>query len=151
MTRKMSDRTLGIPCIAALAAGLLLAAGPASADPLKVQAKLAAEAETPPNTSKGAGELTGTFDPASRKLSYDVSYSGLTGAATAAHFHAPAPVGKSAGVEVPVKGALESPIKGEATLTTEEARNLTEGMTYFNIHTAANKAGEIRGQVMVVK
>lgn len=136
---------------AAIAAALMLAASAASADPLKVQAQLAANAESPPNTSKGKGELTGTFDPASRKLSYDVTYEDLTGPATAAHFHAPAPVGKNAGVEVPVKGELKSPIKGEATLTTDEARNLTDGMTYFNIHTAANKGGEIRGQVLVAK
>ena len=136
---------------AALAAGLLLAANAASAEPLKVQAQLAANAEVPPNTSKGKGELTGTFDPASRKLTYDVTYSDLTGPAVAAHLHAPAPVGKNAGIEIPVKGALASPIKGEATLTTEQARNLTEGMTYFNIHTAANKGGEIRGQMLVAK
>ncbi len=143
----MTDTTLR----AILLAGAVLFAGSAAAQPLTVQAQLAADAETPPNASKGTGKLTGTFDPASGKLSYDVTYADLTGPATAAHFHAPAPVGKSSGVEIPIKGSIASPIKGEATLTTDQARNLTEGMTYFNIHTAANKAGEIRGQVMVSK
>lgn len=136
---------------AALLTGAALFAGSAFAQPLSVQAQLAANAETPPNASKGTGKLTGTFDPESRKLSYDVTYSDLTGPATMAHFHAPAPVGKTSGVEIPIKGSVASPIKGEATLTTDQARNLTEGMTYFNIHTDANKAGEIRGQVVVSK
>ena len=126
---------------------LLLAGGVSLAAPMALKADLASSAETPPNDSKATGSLTGTFDPDTKILTWSVIYSGLTGAATAAHFHAPAPVGKAAGVEVPIKGELASPIKGTATLTEEQAKNLTDGMTYFNIHTAANKGGEIRGQV----
>ena len=134
-------------------ASALLAAGASSSEaaPMNVSANLAAAAETPPNASKGTGTLTGTYDPATKVLTYSVSYTDLTGPAVAAHFHAPAPVGKSAGVEVPISGTLASPIKGKVTLTDAQATNLTDGMTYFNIHTAANKAGEIRGQVMVAK
>ena len=116
-----------------------------------IKAELSSGTETPPNDSKGTGTLTGTYDPESRKLTYDVTYDKLTGPATMAHFHAPAPVGKSAGVEVPIKGSVASPIKGEVTLTDAQAKNLTDGETYFNVHTAKNKAGEIRGQVMVGK
>ena len=32
-------------------------------------------------------------------------------------------------------------------LTDAEAKDLMDGMMYFNIHTAANKPGEIRGQM----
>ena len=134
-------------------AGLMLAGGTFSlqAAPMTVKADLTSGAETPPNTSKGMGTLTGTYDPSSKKLTYDITYSDLTGPATAAHFHAPAPVGKPAGIEIPIKGSVTSPIKGEATLTADQAKNLTDGMTYFNVHTAANKMGEIRGQVMLSK
>ena len=48
---------------------------------------------------------------------------------------------------VPAKDLGASPIKGEATLTPEQATDLQAGKWYFNIHTAANKGGEIRGQV----
>ncbi len=123
----------------------------AQAAPMNIKAELTSSAETPPNSSKGSGTLSGSYDPSSKMLTYSVDYSGLTGPATAAHFHAPAPVGKASGVEIPIKGAVTSPIKGEATLTEEQAKNLTDGMTYFNVHTAANKGGEIRGQVMVAK
>ena len=139
--------------IRAACAGLLIfATAPvASAASMKVSATLSAQSETPPNASKGTGMLSGEYDPATKTLTYDVTYSGLTGPATAAHFHAPAPAGKASGVEIPIKGSVASPIKGEATLNDVEAKNLTDGMTYFNLHTAANKAGEIRGQVMVAK
>ena len=43
---------------------------------------------------------------------------------------------------------MVSPLKGEATLTDAQAADLAAGKWYFNIHTAANKGGEIRGQVM---
>ena len=56
--------------------------------------------------------------------------------------------GQAPGVVVPVQGAVTSPIKGEATLTDAQAADLAAGKWYFNVHTAANKGGEIRGQVM---
>ena len=41
----------------------------------------------------------------------------------------------------------QSPFEGEATLTDAQASDLMAGKWYFNVHTAANKGGEIRGQV----
>ena len=135
----------------AATAALLAAPIVAHAATESIKADLTAASETPPNDSKGAGMLTGTYDPETRKLTYEATFDNLTGPATMAHFHAPAPVGKAAGVEVPIKGAVTSPIKGEVMLTEVQAKNLTDGMTYFNVHTAKNKGGEIRGQVMVGK
>ena len=146
----MSIKTLSLLTAGALAVALS-ATSLAQAETMKITAKLDAASETPPTTSKGTGTLTGSYDTSSKKLTWDVTYSDLTGPATAAHFHAPAPVGKSSGVEIPIKGDVTSPIKGEMTLTDSDAKNLTDGMTYFNVHTAANKGGEIRGQVMVEK
>jgi hypothetical protein len=40
-----------------------------------------------------------------------------------------------------------SPFEGEATLNDAQASDLMAGKWYINIHTAANKGGEIRGQV----
>jgi hypothetical protein len=114
-----------------------------------VKASLSGAQEVPANDSKGKGELTGTFDPATKKLTYKVTYSGLTGDATAAHFHGPAAAGKNAGVAVPVSGSVASPIEGTATLTDDQAKALQAGEMYFNVHTKANAGGEIRGQVSV--
>ena len=77
-----------------------------------------------------------------------MTYSGLSGAATAAHFHGPAAAGANAGPIVPISGSLASPITGNATLTDAQATDLAAGKLYFNIHTDANKGGEIRGQMM---
>ena len=66
----------------------------------------------------------------------------------AAHFHGPAAPGANAGVQVPVAGGVNSGLDGSATLTADQAKMLENGQMYFNIHTEANKAGEIRGQVM---
>ena len=93
------------------------------------------------------GEVDATLDTATNKLVYTVPYMGLSGDATAAHFHGPAAVGVNAGVVVPIKGALASPIHGETTLTAEQAADLMAGKWYFNVHTAANPGGEVRGQL----
>ena len=127
----------------------LLALAPAAfAETQSYKADLKPATEVPPNDSKGSGALTATYDTASKKLTYSATYAGLTGDATAAHFHGPADAKTNAGVVVPVSGAMASPMKGEATLTDAQAADLQAGKWYFNIHTAANKGGEIRGQVM---
>lgn len=110
-------------------------------------ATLSAAQEVPPKKSSGTGTLSATLNPSTRTLTYTVTYSGLTGPATAAHFHGPAAAGHNAGVQVPVKGSLASPIKGSAKLTSTQVTQLEGGQWYFNIHTKANPGGEIRGQV----
>jgi CHRD domain-containing protein len=111
-------------------------------------ADLKAASEVPANDSKGSGVLNATYDTATKKLTYTVTYKDLSGPAAAAHFHGPADAKTNAGVVVPVKDITPGTLKGEATLTDAQAADLEGGKWYFNIHTAANKGGEIRGQVM---
>lgn len=131
--------------IAVLALGAVACAGPASAEKLK--ATLDGKSEVPATTSSGTGTADLNYDAASKKLSWTVTYSGLSGPATAAHFHGPAEAGKNAGVAVAIPNATASPVKGEAILTDVQAADLLGGKYYVNIHTAANPGGEIRGQV----
>jgi len=126
-----------------LGAAIVLA-GPAFAE--KFTAKLDAKSEVPPNASAGTGTADVDYDAASKKLSWKLTYSGLTGPATMAHFHGPAEPGKNAGVAVPITPAT-SGSEGSATLTDAQAADLLAGKYYVNIHTEANKGGEIRGQV----
>jgi hypothetical protein len=131
--------------LATLAIGAAVAfAGPAFAD--KMKATLDGKQEVPPNTSAGNGTADIDYDAASKKLSWKLNYSGLSGPAIAAHFHGPAEAGKNAGVAVPISNTA-SGSEGSATLTDAQAADLTAGKYYVNIHTDANKAGEIRGQV----
>ena len=128
-------------------AALLAAAvaSPASAEMVKMSASLKSASEVPGNASPGTGKIDATYDTSTKMLTWEGSYSGLTGPATMAHFHGPADPGKNAPVLIPSPAA--SPIKGSATLTDAQAADVMAGKTYFNIHTAANPGGEIRGQV----
>ena len=131
---------------AALALGTaVILAGPASAEKYKVT--LDGKSEVPANTSAGTGTADVDYDAASKKLTWTLTYSGLSGPATAAHFHGPAEAGKNAGVKVPIANATSSPAEGSATLTDAQAADLMAGRYYVNVHTAANPGGEIRGQV----
>ncbi len=137
----------GMAVASSLAFGFM-APSPASAQMVKYMATISPATEVPPVTnSKATGTLSATFDPSTLSLTYEVAYVDLTGAATAAHFHGPAPAGKNAPVLIPISGDLKSPIKGSVTLTPDQAKALMNGDLYFNIHTALNKAGEMRGQV----
>jgi hypothetical protein len=102
----------------------------------------------PPVESKGSGTLTATYDTASKSLNYTVNYSGLSGARPPRISTVPRQPARTPGVVVPVTGSVASPIKGSATLTDAQAADLTADRWYFNVHTAANKGGEIRGQVV---
>ena len=138
------SRTKTMFAMTALAATVVFA-GPAFAE--KMKASLDAKSETPPNTSAATGTADLDYDAASKKLSWKLTYSGLSGPATAAHFHGPAEAGKNAGVAVAIPKASKSPVEGSATLTDAQAADLEAGKYYINIHTAANPGGEIRGQV----
>jgi len=135
------------PAIAALACTAALAfATPSTAAVTTFKANLSAASEVPPNDSKGTGEVTVTYDDATKKMTWKGTYSGLSGPATAAHFHGPAPTGKNAGVMIPISPNT-SPLEGSATLNDAQAKALLDGDMYVNVHTAANKGGELRGQL----
>ena len=136
----------------ALVLGLLAAAATwptAQAAVVAYKANLSAASEVPPVRSAGKGTAVVNVDPATKELSWRVQYSGLTGPAAAAHIHCGAGPGANAGVSVPLgSGAkLASPITGSGKMTDAQFADLQAGKCYVNIHTQANKAGEIRGQL----
>ena len=126
-------------------AAILALASPALAQNVNFKATLAGSEEVPPVQTSGKGELTATFDQSSKRLTWKGNYSGLSGPATAAHFHA-AEKGKNGGVAVPISPSA-SPMEGSATLNDQQAADLLAGRWYVNVHTETNKAGEIRGQM----
>jgi hypothetical protein len=135
---------------AAALAGLALAAcaeGMMDGSKAQLAATLSGASEVPAVGGQGRGMAAITLDKSTKMLTWEVTYSGLTGPAAAAHFHGPAAAGANAGVLVPI-AVSASPMKGSATLTDAQIADLTAGKWYVNIHTADNKGGEIRGQVM---
>lgn len=133
--------------IIGISVAALLASVPAAAAVVHFTAKLTGAAETPPNDTKGTGNAAVSLDTASKKISWKITYSGLTGSATMAHFHGPAAVGKAAGVAVPLPNPVTSPTRGSASVTDAQIGDLQAGMWYVNVHTAAHPDGEIRGQL----
>src|SRR3981081_567266 len=87
--------------LATLALGATFAfADSACAD--KMKAPRDGKSEAPPNTSAATGAADIDYDAASKKLSWKVTYTGLSGPATAAHFNEPAAAGANGGVQVPL-------------------------------------------------
>jgi len=123
---------------------------PTLAAETRFAADLKGPSEVPPTDSTGTGQAEVTYDARSKMISWTITYSGLSGKATAAHFHGPAKEGQDAGPMVPLT-QLDSPMKGSATLTEDQAKALTGGMMYVNVHTAKYPDGEIRGQVLPAK
>lgn len=145
----MTSTFLRSTLAAVVCTAVVALAGPAFAAMVNLKAELNGAAEVPPNPTTAKGSITATFDTATKKLTWKGSYTGLSGPATAAHFHT-GEAGKNGGVAVPIftGAAAKSPFEGEATLTDAQAADLLAGKLYGNIHTDANKAGEIRGQLV---
>lgn len=139
---------------AAYLLGITLWAGPSQAAPESFKVSLTGAQQSPPVQSAGSGTADLTYDPATHMLSWSIMYSGLSGKVTMAHIHGPAAEGKNGPVQIWLtkKGSpVESPIKGQATLTTEQAKQFAAGELYINVHTETHPGGEIRGQVMPPK
>lgn len=112
------------------------------------KAALNGASEVPPTQSRGTGAAQVNVDTATKQASWSVTYSGLTGPATGAHIHCGAAAGANAGVAVNFGTSLASPIQGSGAMTDAQLADLQAGKCYVNIHTDANKGGEIRGQLM---
>ena len=131
----------------AATAVLAFSAMPAFAEVVKFTADLTAASEVPPTDSTATGKVEATLDTDSKVFTWTVTYEGLSGDATGAHFHGPAAEGANADPVVPLADPLASPINGNATLTDDQVTQLQGGQWYFNLHTAKFPDGEIRGQV----
>lgn len=118
--------------------------------------------EVPNATGGTGGEILGgiTFDDVSKILTVNVGwgsgqgFTDLTGTANAAHLHGPAPQNANGGVlqgfSINDNSADNGFISQSLTLTAPQETALLDGLTYINIHTAANGGGEMRGNLVQV-
>jgi hypothetical protein len=132
-----------------LSAALILTLGtyvayPGSATAGDVKVTLTGDQETPAIKSPGTGTGTITVDE-DKSVHGSVTTKGIDG--MAAHIHE-APVGKAGPVVIPLekKGDTYSVPKG-AKLTDAQFASFKAGNLYVNVHTAAHKDGELRGQL----
>jgi Cu/Zn superoxide dismutase len=110
---------------------------------------LGAKQEVPKQVVKDAS-ATGTFKGtlSGNKLKWTLTFSKLTGAATAAHIHMGAK-GTSGNVVVPLcaGSTCKSGVSGTATINASLMSAFKKGDLYVNVHTIKNPNGEIRGQL----
>jgi hypothetical protein len=109
-----------------------------------VKVTLSGNNQVPPVQTKATGGGTITVGQ-DKSVSGSVTTKGVEG--TAAHIHEAAP-GKSGPVIIPLtKNGETWSVPPGAKLTDEQYKNFEAGNLYVNVHSAANKAGEIRGQL----
>jgi len=107
----------------------------------------------PANASPATGSVTYSYNKLARSLNYTITWTGLTGNATAAHIHGQAFKGfvgavfQDFGTPFPktAAGTYSGALFIDGYAITEA--DLLSGKYYVNIHTAANPGGEIRAQL----
>ena len=118
--------------------------------PVAVAALLDGAQETPASASTGVGTGEIVVDPVTRVLTGGINFSGVT-SASGAHIHKGA-VGTGGGIVVTLAlGAdgISATVPAATVLTQEQYNDLVAGNYYFNVHSIAHPAGEIRGQINV--
>ena len=111
------------------------------------EATLNGAQEVPPVATGGTGQAEVQYNNNTGRITWKVTYSGLSGGAAAGHIHGPAAAGQNAGVVIPFATVGTQPISGESALTLAQYADLAAGLYYVNIHTPNFPGGEIRGQL----
>lgn len=115
-------------------------------------ATLSGAQESPPKVTTATGSGAVIVNPTTKEITGGMSFTGLTPSAGGHHIHQ-APAGNAAGNGPVIIGLTLAPDNQTATvpagtvLTDAQYAALLAGELYFNVHTTANPAGEIRGQI----
>ncbi len=132
--------------------GQILAAGDA------YFADLNGPQEVPAVATSATGKGTAVISADGSTVTYLITYSGLSGPLIAAHIHTGAAgiaggiITRSIASPSPMTGTLTAAdfkASGSVTTYAEAVAAIRAGTTYFNLHTAANPGGELRGQIGV--
>jgi hypothetical protein len=152
----MKPIALGVAAAAVFAAGLWAGIGAASEDgasatPIGLTATMDGRQEVPKPTGVRAtagGRFVATLvrTGTSARLTWRLTFRGLTGSATAAHVHL-AKLGRPGPVAISLCGPCRSGVRGTARAKASVVTALLAGRAYVNVHTARNPGGEIRGQI----
>ena len=105
----------------------------------------------PASHTNGQGQIDAVYDTQPRLLRWKASWSGLSGPITSVAFYGPAQPGQVAPKTIIWPGPFGPSYEGRATLTPQQARDLQNGSWYLSVTTPGWPAGEIRGQMQVVR
>ena len=111
----------------------------------EIEVTLSGDQEVPSVTTMASGTAQFKIED-DMSLSGSVKTEGIKG--TAAHIHVGA-TGENGPVAVPLtmKGDNEWIVPADTKLTAAQMKEFKAGRLYVNVHTAAHKDGEIRGQL----
>jgi hypothetical protein len=130
----------------ATASALASSEAPRAASATKLTAFLTVNQSIPaPKGARGTGTFTGTVTGTTIK--WKMTFKGMTGAVGAAHIHSALAGRANPAPAVSLCGPCKSGQTGTSTASAAVIKKILGGATYVNLHTAANGAGEIRGQI----
>jgi len=136
---------------AAIASALFLAT-PAAAELVELEISLDQAQEVPaPQAVDGAGGLGVVIaDTDTNTISWTIVVENLSGDVGGVHFHGPAEAGQPGDVALNIGevSGLGTNLVGTAELSPEQMEQVLGGLWYVNFHTALNRPGEVRGQVV---
>lgn len=130
------------------------AAGTSSQASTDFTATLDGAQEVPAVATAATGTGAFVLNADKTELTFDVTVTGLSGAIQAAHFHNGATGANGGVVRTLTSDFTNNTASGTWSSTDGEpltpaiVTELEAGRLYVNVHTAANPAGEIRGQVL---
>ena len=111
----------------------------------EISVALSGNQEIPPVTTSATGTGILTVGP-DKSISGKVTISGM--AVTVAHIHEAA-AGANGAIVIPLTKVSDNvwAVPADAKLTDAQYEAYRAGRLYFNIHSEANRSGEIRGQI----
>jgi len=118
---------------------------PAPASTVIRSASLTGAQEVPPTGATGTGRGAVVVNPTTMEITGGITFTGLTGAPTGAHIHR-----LNTTIVVGLVQAADNAtatVPAGTVLSAADYSELLAGYLYFNVHTAANSGGEIRGQI----
>jgi hypothetical protein len=153
----MRSIRMGFVAVAMTLGGLVIATARAQAPErpnnvdgpaLEFFTDLAADEESAVTDSPGIGHAEFVLDRKTLRLTWKITYSGLTAAPTSISLHGPQTPGGNAGVllDLAPKG-MKSPLEGAAIINDGQLEYLLTGRIYINLFTTKYKEGELRGQI----
>lgn len=106
--------------------------------------------EVPPNASPAKGTAFCKVDTVLNRLTFALTFDGITSPQTAAHIHGPANFGEINGVKFDLPVGAGNHLVGIWNYAESDEADILGELMYFNVHSNAIQTGEIRGQILTL-
>lgn len=120
------------------------------ASPVTMFATLDGAQEVPPNGTPAKGTAFCKVDTVINRLTFALTFEGITSPQTAAHIHGPANFGEINGVKFDLPVGAGNHLVGIWDYPESDEADILGELMYFNVHSNAIQTGEIRGQILTL-